>query len=90
MSEVDNMEWLEAVMNHPSTEDIDLYVAVGLIRTGCANGVTVPSGALIPQADVDQSMALLVKLGFLEQVAAVEFDGGKDSLLVLRMPVVSV
>lgn len=90
--EICNEEWLEAIFQHRDTADIDLHVAVALLLTGSANGVTAPCPdcgrcELIDQDDVDDSIAVLMDLGFVESVAAVEVDGGEDHLLVLRMPV---
>jgi hypothetical protein len=85
MDGFDNMEWLEAVMSHPATEDIDVDVAIGVLLTGSANGVTRkgPKGpVLINPEDVDDSIVVLTELGFLEPLVSV----GADHLLRLAMP----
>jgi hypothetical protein len=90
MHELRNEDWLEAVLRHPATTDTDLSVAAALLLTGSANGVTKPSPdgpVLIAQDVVDESMTVLVELGFLETVVSVAADGGEDFLLALRMPV---
>jgi hypothetical protein len=86
MDGFDNMEWVEAVLTHPATEDVDLFVAVGLLVEGRANGLSRPGGVLIPQDAVDESVGLLTALGFVESVVAVPAADGEDHLLVLRMP----
>ncbi len=90
MNDFENADWVEAVMTHPATEDIDLYVAVGLLVSGRANGVTRPGGVLIPQDAVDESVALLTALGFVESVVAVAAEDGEDHLLALRIPAVTL
>lgn len=90
MDDFENMDWIEAVMSHPATEDTDLYVAVAMMLASRANGLTRPGpdGPVpLPQEAVDESVALLTQLGFVESVATVTVDGGEDHLLVLRMPV---
>jgi hypothetical protein len=87
--------WLQSVANHPDTDQADLLIAEALITEGePPSAVAVPcdSGGveILDRREVDESIDLLIGLGFIESVVAVDCDcaaGGCEShLLVFRMP----
>lgn len=94
MSEVNTVEWLEAIELHPDTYEWEADVALHMVLTGTANGVSVRcmdcdcgGMELLPDYESDEIVARLINLGFLESVVAVDSPvGGEDHLLVFRIP----
>jgi hypothetical protein len=89
--------WLQAVAEHPDTLLVDLLVAEALIVHGSTDQVAVPCPdcggvELLDPQEVDESVEVLIGLGFVESVVAVDCDcaaGGCEShLLTFRLPVV--
>ena len=75
--------WLAAIASHPETILTDVSVAEALL-TGSGNDI--PG---IDQEDADESVQVLIELGFAESVVSMDCpdcEGCVSHLLALRMP----